>query len=44
MNKIFGFGEISIFCDLFKFQKSRQNGAVFGSVPSKTGHGSSHAT
>ena len=31
-----------IFCDLLKFQKSRQTRAVFASLPSSKGHGSSH--
>ena len=32
----------SFFGALLKFQKSRQNGAVFGSLLSSTRHGSSH--
>ena len=32
----------SLFGALLKFQKSRQDGAVFGSIPSATRHGSSH--
>ena len=44
MKKCLDLVKSSVFCDLLKFQKSRQNGAVFGSVPSKTRHGSSHVT
>ena len=40
--KIIDLVKFSFFCVLLKFQKLRQNGAVFGSPPSSKWHGYSH--